>query len=159
MQPMGPFQGISEIGQASGHADHGSDLRGAIIVHAHHRAGDYHVVAQVVGEQGPDGPVDQTAGQHGGERGLALPAHEGAGDTAHGVQLFLEVHAQGEEVDAVPGTGGGGDGDQHTGFAVGHHGGSVGQLGHFAHLNLEGPAGHCGLIHFVIGKLLVLNNG
>ena len=68
------------------------------------------VVAQVAGEQGADGAVDQAAGQNGGQRGTALAAHEGAGNAAHGVQLLLKVHAQGEEVHAVPGTGGGGDG-------------------------------------------------
>ena len=41
-----------------------------------------------------------------GREGLALPAQEGAGDAAHGVELLLKVHAQGEEVDAVPGDGG-----------------------------------------------------
>ena len=63
-------------------------------------------------------PVDDAAGQHGGQGGLALAAHKGAGDAAHGVQLLLKVHAQGEEVHAVPGTGGGGDGHQHGGLAV-----------------------------------------
>ena len=41
--------------------------------------------------------------------------NEGAGDAAHGVHLLLKVHAEGEEVDAVPGPGGGGGGaDQNT---------------------------------------------
>ena len=92
-------------GQAGGHADHGGHLGGAVPVHAHDGAGDHHVVAEVVREQGADGPVDDPAGQHGGQRGLPLPAHEGAGDAAHGVQLLLKVHAQGEEVHAVLGRG------------------------------------------------------
>ena len=72
-------------------------------------AHDGHVIAEVVGEQGADGPVDDAAGEDALLAGAALPAVEAAGDAAHGVQLLLKVHAQGEEVDAVPGTGGGGD--------------------------------------------------
>ena len=68
------------------------------------------VIAQVAGEQGAHGAVDQAAGQHGGQRGTALAAHEGARDAAHGVQLLFKVDAQGEEIHAIAGTGGGGDG-------------------------------------------------
>ena len=106
-----------------------------------------------------DGPVDDTGSQHGGQRGLALPAHEGAGDPAHGVELLLEVHAQGEEVHAVPGTGGGGDGHQHGGLAVGDHGGGGGQLGHLAHVDGEGPAAQVHLVGLVAGELLVSDDG
>ena len=49
-------------GQGGGGADQGGDLRRAVVVHAHDRAHDGHVIAEVGGEQGPDGPVDDTAG-------------------------------------------------------------------------------------------------
>src|SRR5699024_8135964 len=155
----GAVPGNVGVGQAGGHADHGGDLGRAVVVHAHDGAGDHHVVAQAGGEQGADGPVNETAGQHGGQGGLAFPAHEGAGDAAHGVQLLLEVHGQGEEVDAVPGTGGGGDSHQTAGLTVGDHGGSVGQLGHLAHFDLQGTASHHSLIHLVVDKFLVLDDG
>ena len=147
------------VGQTGGHANHGGDLGGARRVQAHDGGGHHHVVAEVGGKQGPDGPVDDPAGQHGGQGGLTLPAEEGAGDAAHGIELFLKVHAQGEEVDAVPGPGGAGDGHHDGGLPVGDHGGSGGQLGHLAHLNLEGTARHLGFIQAAGGKFLVLDNG
>ena len=49
-------------GQGGGGADQGGDLWRAVVVHAHDRAHDGHVIAEVGGEQGPDGPVDDTAG-------------------------------------------------------------------------------------------------
>jgi len=147
------------VGQAGRHADHGGDLGGAVVIHAHDGGGDHHVVAEIVGEQRPDGPVNDPAGQHGGQGGLALPAQEGAGDAAHGVQLLLKVHAQGEEVDAIPGPGGGGDRHQHGGVAVVDHGRGVGQLSHLAHLDLQGPAAEIHLKDLVVGELLVCDNG
>ena len=155
----GSGEGDLGVAHAGGGADHGGHLGGAVIVHAHDGALDAHVVAEVVGEQGAHGPVDQAAGQHGGQRGTALPAHEGAGDAAHGVQLLLKVHGEGEEVHAVPGAGGHGDGHQHGGLAVGDHGGSGGQLGHLAHVDGQGAARHLGLVDLVVGEFLVLDNG
>lgn len=155
---MGP-PGDAGVSQAGGHADHGGDLGRAVPVHAHDGGGDHHVVAEVIGEQGADRPVDDAAGQHGGQRGLALPAHEGAGDAAHGVQLLLKVHAQGEEVHAVPGTGGHGDGHHNGGLAVSDHGGRGGQLGHLAHVDGQGTARHFGLVHPAVVEFLVLDNG
>ena len=155
----GAGPGDAGIGQAGGHADHGGHLGRAVPVHAHDGGGDHHVVAEVVGEQGADGAVDHAAGQHGGQGGLALTAHEGAGDPAHGVQLLLEVHGEGEEVHAVPGAGGYGDGHQHGGLAVGDHGGRGGQLGHLAHVDGQGAARHLGLVDLVVGEFLVLDNG
>ena len=85
-------------GEGRGGADQGRDLGRAVVVHAHDGAHDGHVIAEVVGEEGPDGPVDDAAGQDALLTGTAFPAVEGAGDAAHRVHLFLEVHAQGEEV-------------------------------------------------------------
>ena len=145
-------------GQAGGHAHHGGSLGRAVPVHAHDGAGDHHVVAEVPGEEGADGPVNHPAGQDGGEGGLPLSPEEGAGDAAHGVELLLKVHGQGEEVDAVPGTGGGGDGHQDGGVPVADHGRGVGQLGHLAELQGEGAAGDLGPVDVVV-KLLMGDNG
>src|SRR5699024_10359616 len=49
-------------GQGGGGADQGGDLRGAVVIHAHDGGHDGHVVAEVGGEQGPDGPVNDPAG-------------------------------------------------------------------------------------------------
>ena len=155
----GAGEGDLGIADAGGSADHGGHLGGAVVIHAHHGAGDAHVVAEVIGEQGAHGPVDQAAGQHGGQRGAALTAHEGAGDAAHGVQLLLKVHGQGEEVHAVTGTGGHGDGHHHGGLAIGDHGGGVGQLGHLAHLDGQGTAAQVHGPALELGEFLVLNDG
>ena len=80
-------------GQGGGSADEAADLRGAVVVHAHDRGHDGNVIAEVVGEQGADGPVNDPAGEDALFPGAALPAVEAAGDAAHGVELFLKVHA------------------------------------------------------------------
>ena len=118
-----------------------------------------HVVAEVGGEQGPDGPVDDPAGEDALLAGTALPPVEGTGDAAHGVQLLLKVHAQGEEINAVPGTGGRGDAAEDPGVAIAHHDGGVGQLGHLAHLHGEGTAGQVHLILVVAGELSLGDDG
>ena len=104
------------------------------MVHAHDGGHDGDVVAEVIGEEGADGAVDDAAGQDALFAGTALPAVEGAGDAAHSIHLLLKVHAQREEVDAVPGTGRGGGAHQNPGVAVAHHDGGVGQLRQLAHL-------------------------
>ena len=146
-------------GQSGGGADEGGDLRGAIPVHAHDGSHDGHVVAEVAGEEGTDGAVDDTAGQDALLAGTALAAHEAAGDAAHSVHLLLKVNAEGEEVDAVTGTGRGGGGDENGGLTVGHQHGGVGQLGHLAHLQGEGTARQVHGVLAVVGEGLVLDNG
>ena len=129
------------------------------MVHAHDGAHHGHVVAEVVGEQGADGPVNDAAGEDALLAGAALPAVEAAGNAAHGIQLLLKVHAQGEEVDAVPGTGRGGDAAQHAGLAVGDHNGGVGKLRQLAHLQGQGAARQVHGILVVMGELPVGDDG
>ena len=146
-------------GQSGGGADEGGDLCGAVVVHAHDGTHDGHVVAEIGGEQGTDGPVDDTAGEDALLAGAALTAVEAAGDAAHGVQLLLEVHAQGEEVDAVTGTGGGGDAAQHAGLAIGDHDGGVGQLGQLPDLQRQRTARQLHGVLVVVGELALGDNG
>ncbi len=145
-------------GYRGGGADHGGDFRRAIPVDAEDFADNGHVVAQVRGEQRAHGPVDQAAGQHGGKRRTALPAHEAAGDAADGVKLFIEVHGQGEIVDAVPGTGRGGGGGQNGGLTVLDQHGGVGKLGHAAHLKAEGAAAVVQFIDLFVQKFFLFND-
>ena len=128
------------------------------MIHGHDGAHHGHVIAEVVGEQGADGAVDDAGGQDALLAGAALAAVEAAGDAAHGVHLLLKVHAQGEEVDAVAGTGGGGDAAQHAGVAVAHHDGGVGQLGQLAHLEGQGTAGQIHGVLVVLGELAMGDN-
>ena len=145
-------------GESRGGADEARDLGRAVVVHAHDRGHDGHVVAEVGGEEGTDGPVDDAAGQDALLTGTAFPAVKGAGDAAHGVELLLEVHAQGEEIDAVPGTGGGGGAHQDPGVAVAHHDGGVGQLSQLAHFQGQGTARQFHLILTIIGELSLGND-
>ena len=128
------------------------------MIHGHDGTHHGHIVAEVVGEQGADGAVDDAAGQDALLPGTALAAVEAAGDAAHGVHLLLKVHAQGEEVDTVTGTGRGGDAAQHAGIAVAHHDGGVGQLGQLAHLHGQRTAGQFRFILAVVGELSVSDN-
>ena len=144
-------------GQSGGGADESGNLGGAVVIHSHDGAHHGHIVTEIVGEQGADGAVDDAAGQDALLAGAALTAVKAAGNTAHGVHLLLKVHAQGEEVDAVPGTGSGGDAAEHTGVAVAHHHGGVGQLCQLAHLQSQRPAGQIHLI-LVVARELALGN-
>ena len=143
-------------GQGDGGADHAGDLRAAVLVHAHDGHDNRHVVAHVLGEQGPDGTVHHTAGQDGLFAGAALTAHKAAGDAAHSVQLLLKVHAQREEVDAVAGLLAHGHVAQHNGLAVAHQAAAVGQTAHLAGLNHQRTAGQFHFEGFEIGEFLML---
>src|SRR5699024_2491006 len=154
----GAVEGDVGDGDGGGGADHGGYLRGAVAVNAEDLALDGDVVAQVVGEEGTHGAVDEAARQDGGQAGTALAAHEAAGDAPHGVELLVEVHGEGEVVDAVPRAGGGGDGDEDAGLAVLDEDGGVGELGHAADLHAQGPAAVVYLVDFLVGELLLADD-
>ena len=151
----GAVEGHVGDGDRGGGADHGGDLGAAVPVHAQDLAGDDNVIAQIGGEKGTHGPVDEAGGQHGGQAGLALTAHEAAGDAAHGVELLIEVHGEGEVIDAVLGAGGGGAGHENGGLAVLHENGGVAELSHLAHFHGEGAAFVHHFILAVVGELFV----
>ena len=144
-------------GHGGAGADHGGYLGGAVAVDAEDLALDGDVVPEVAREERAHRAVDEAAGQDGGQAGTALAAHEAAGDAAHGVELLVEVDAEGEVVDAVARARGGGHGDEDGGLAVlGEHRG-VGQLGHAADLHAQRAAAVVDLIHALVGELLVLD--
>ena len=64
-------------GQGGGGADEAADLRGAVVVHAHDGAHNGHVVAEIVGEQGADGAINDAGGQNALLAGRAAPARRG----------------------------------------------------------------------------------
>jgi len=136
-------------------ADHGGDLRAAVTVDGQHLAGDDDVVAQVAREERAHRAVDQAAGQHGGQAGLALAAHEAAGDAADGVELLIEVHGQREVIHTVLRAGGSRAGDEHGRLAVADEDGGVAQLGELAGLHHERTAFVLDLVALVVGELLV----
>ena len=118
---------------------------------------------EVYAKQGKPMPlgwaVDDAGGQDALLAGATLAAVEAAGDAAHGVHLLLEVHGQGEEVDAVAGTGGSGGEDEHAGVAVADHDGGVGEFGELADLEGQRTAGELHFILVVAGKLTVGDDG
>ena len=136
-------------------ADHGGDLRAAVAVDGQDLAGDDDVVAQVAREERAHRAVDQAAGEHGGQAGLALAAHEAAGDAADGVELFVKINGQREVIHAVFRAGGGRAGDEHGRLAVADENGGVAQLCEFAGLHHEGTAFILDLVALVVGELLV----
>ena len=136
-------------------ADHGGDLRAAVAVDGQDLAGNDDVVAQVAREERAHRAVDQAAGEHGGQAGLTLAAHEAAGDAADGVELFVEVNGQREVIHAVFRAGGGRAGDEHGRLAVADEDGGVAQLGELAGLHHEGTAFVLDLVALVVGELLV----
>ena len=145
--------------KGSGGADQGRDLGRAVVIDAHDRRHDGNVVAEVIGEEGTDGAVDDAARQDTLFAGTTLAAVEGAGDTADRVKLLLKVNGEGEEVDAVAGTGGSGGADEHAGVAVADHDGGVGELGELADLEREGTARKIHLVLVVVGELSLGDDG
>ena len=133
-------------------ADHTGDLGAAIRVQAHDGHGDADVVAHLLGEQRAHGAVHHAAGQDGALAGAALTAHKAAGDAACGVELFLILHVQGEEIHALAGLGAHDHVAHHAGLAVADQGAGVGQAAHLAHFHLERAAGQHGLVDLVVLK-------
>ena len=128
-------------GQRHGCADHAGDLGNAVGVNGKDGHHNGNVVAHILGEQRTDGAVYHTAGKNSLIAGAALTLEEGAGDLAHGVQLFLKVHRKRQKIDAVTGLGGSGRIDQHGGFAVAYQHGAAGLTAHFTGLKAHLASG------------------
>ena len=132
--------------------DHTGDLGAAVRVKAHHGHGDAHVVAHFLGEQRAHGAVHHAAGQDGALAGAALAAHKAAGDAACGVELFLILHVQGEEIHALAGLGAHDHVAHDAGLAVADQCTGVGQAAHLAHFYLERAAGQHGFVDLEVFK-------
>ena len=130
--------GNSNSGRGTDHS-HGLGL--AIGVNAHHGADQSHIVAHILGEQGADGTVNHTRSQDRLLAGAGLTALEGAGNLTHGVHLLLIVHGHGEEIHALTGLSGSGNGAQHDGLAIAHQAGTAGQLSHLTGLDDQRTTG------------------
>ena len=139
-------------GNGQGSAVHTGDLGGIVGVQTHDGHGDADIVAHILGEQRTDGTVHHAGGEDGVFAGAALTAHKAAGNAAGGVELFLKLHAQGEEVHAFAGLFAHGDVAQHAGLAVADQGAAVGQTAQLAGLHHKGTARKGGLILAVVGE-------
>src|SRR5207253_1615069 len=72
------------------------------LVDGEDRRHDLDVVAEILGKQWPDRPVDQTAVENGLLAGPSLAPDEPAGDLTGGVQLLFVITGQREKVDSLP---------------------------------------------------------
>ena len=140
-------------GEGDGSTDHSGDLGGAVVIHGHDGEGQSHVVAQILGEQGTDGTVDDAGGQNGLLGGLTLALQITAGDLTGSVHSLVEVHGQGQEVDAVAGLLGSGGAAENGGVAVAAEAGAVGQAGKLTGLDDQGTACQGVLVDLVVLKL------
>ncbi len=113
-----------------GRGGHQGDDVGVVLEVVGQHGGDHlDLVLEALDEQRADRTVDQAAGQGFLLRRRALAAGEGAGDLAGGVELFLVVHGQGEEVLARFGALGEHRGGQDHGLTVGGEDRAVGLAG------------------------------
>ena len=122
----GPVPGNVGDGQSDGSAQHPYNFGGAVMVNAHDRKAQDYIVAQILGKEGTDGTVDNTGSQNCLLRGLALSAQIAAGNSAHGIELLVEIHRQGQEVNAVTGLRGGCGGGQDGRFSIADEAGAIG---------------------------------
>ena len=139
-------------GQRDRGADHRGDFRGAVMVDGHHGADDGNVVAHILREQRADRAVDHAGGKDRLIGRAALTLEVGAGDLAHGVELFLKIDGEREEIHALAGLGGCGSGHMDHRLAVADKAGAVGKLRHFAGFHFQGTSGQFGFKNPVIFK-------
>ena len=106
-------------GEGGGGRDQRHDVRIVFQIVRQRGDDDLRVAAPAVGEQRPDRPVDQPRGQRLLLGRTAFALEITAGDAACGVEFFLIVDGERQEVDAFLGLLGGDDGGDHAGVAVG----------------------------------------
>src|SRR5205823_3905104 len=101
-RPDGTLEGNWRNGQRQGGAidRQGGGIR--LLVDGENRRDHLDVVAEILGKQGPDWPVDQAAVENRLLAGPPLTSNEPAGDLAGGVELLFVVAREREKVDALP---------------------------------------------------------
>ena len=118
-------------GQCGRGAHHGEHIWVIFVIHGKDRDNDLGFVAPLLGEQGPDGAVDEPGGKGLFFTGATdLAAEIVTRDTSGGINLFLALHRKGQKVGVAFFMGRNG-GDQHDGVAILHQCGSIGLLGNF----------------------------
>ena len=122
----GSQEGDSRNGQRRRRSDHGDDVGLVLQVVGEGRANDLGLVPVALGEQRPDGPVDEPRGERGLVAGAGFALEEAAGYLAGSEHLFLEVDGQRKEIDVATGRLLGHRRAQHLGLAIGHQDGTVG---------------------------------
>ena len=96
---------------------------------AQHGADDLRLVAEALGEQRPNWPIDEARGQHFLFGRPAFALEEAARNLAGGKSLFLVVDGEREEVDSRLCLSLGNRGAEHHGLAISGEHGAVGLSG------------------------------
>ena len=125
-------------GQRDGGAVDGQDVGVVLAVGREDEGDDLRLVVEALGEERPDGPVDQPGGQDLLLGRPALALEPAAGDASRGVGVLAVVDGQREEIGVLLRLlveDGGGEDD---GVAEADDGGAVGLLGELADLDVEG---------------------
>jgi hypothetical protein len=134
-----PEKGNLRDGQGSRCADECGDVRCVLAIRRQDGRHDHRVVVVTLGEEGSDGPVDESTDQHFAIRQTRLALEESARNLARRGCLFDEVDRQRKEVDALARftvyRGG-----QHDGLTVGDQARTSGLLGETSRLEGQGPA-------------------
>ncbi len=113
---------------------------------------DLDLVAEVLGEEGSDGPIGEATDEDGPLVGSPLAAEEAAGDASRGVEPLLVVHGEGEEVGVLAGLLRGRGCGQEQGIATAHSDGAAGLTGQLARLDADGVTSNSGgkLLHHIL---------
>ena len=110
--------------------DHGDDVGIVLEIVRQRGDDDLRVAAVALGEQRPDRPVDQARDQRLVLGRAAFALEIAAGNAARGVEFFLVVDGERQEIDAVLRLLGRHDGGQHGGLAICGEDGAVGLAGY-----------------------------
>ena len=135
----GAFKGDIRNGQGTGSTDHGRNVRGIVRIHGNCRAHDLYIVVVAVREHRPNGPVDEPGREDGRFCRPPFSPQEPAGDLAHCVHLFFEIHCQREEIHPFPGGIGTRHSHHYSRFAVADQNSAIGLFGNLPRFNGKGP--------------------
>ncbi len=137
----GAVEGDVGQGEGGGGSRDHQDVGVVLLVGGEDGADDLGLVAHALGEEGPQGPIGEAAGEYGLAGGPALAPEEAAGDLARRVQPLLVIYRQREEVRPLAGIAHAG-GDQHHGIAVADDHRPVRLAGHTAYLHTQFSAAY-----------------
>ena len=134
-----PEEGNLRDGQRSRCADECGDVRRVLTIRRQDGRHDHRVVVVTLGEEGSNGPVDESTDQHLAIRQTRLALEEAAGNLARRGCLLHEVDRQRKEVDTLARFTVY-HGDQHDGLTVGDQARASGLLGETSRLDGQGSA-------------------
>ena len=135
--PIGPMNGAPDSVSAADEAT-SARMSGSFSRSCDERGDDHlRLVAPAVGEQRTDRAVDQARDQRFLLGRTAFALEIAARNAARGVEFFLVVDGERQEIDALARLLGGDDGRQNFGFSVSGDDGAVGLAGYLAGLEDE----------------------